>query len=1137
MKLGFKAETTGRSSAISKKLRFAISASMVVFALAIAPLAVAQTQTPPPAAGGSSLPTSADALNVITQAAGGNAQVANQIIQSLGGDPVTAMNAFTNGNASSSLAGALGGSNAVNLLTQAMGSGNAISALTGALGQNGSINALVGALGGNNAIGSLAGSLLGNSGAVSAIQSALGGNAQGIQALTSFLGGNTGALGALTSALGGTNGALSALTGALGANGALSALSGALGANGALSALTGALGVNGALNALTGALGGQISQLLGGLGLSAVCGIAPLTGTFAVPACTQTAQNRSIQYAQEEPGGKEIAKKIEETHTDRLLPSMKDRTAQISAGVSDQSRQQGSIADGAQVGDAQRDIEREELNTRQGLQQHEQSCALPTSGPALAQTHRAGAALARAMVNDFTKRNNPIPGSTAARGYAAVVAERYETYCRHFLDPEDNNGINACTIAMQQAEAASAPAGATPTSGTPAAATPTAAPPTGTPATATPSAATAEESEEDGPTTAAAPNGDIDAEGILLRDTIDMDNESIRVSSEALLDNLVQSRPYPPLTADELNSAAGVEWTEKKERLETLRKLAADTIASMVSRRIGIPLPESVSTGSAMNPMDPGGGGGSGQCQVPNEAGDNNAYAMRFAQQEMSRGTRYINERGVTLCQRFSWRASNKYLLQGGNLNSATAAKEFFESRRVLQRWNPSAARPGDIVYLTSVTPNGRRFGHTGIYGGNNMIYHVWRGARINHTGLEGWYTPTRGRILGFVRPSGASAAVADCQLPANEGVTPGQPTQITTGSTAGAQTGQRASTQPSSTAVPTAASSPPVASTASGGSRGDYAAFLSALAQKESGGGGCRNNYHGYSSQGNDIRCMNYMGCMGRYQFCPGHNDTINKCLVNPSKGGRGRNAWTRIGGWKACTLSGQNFTPRNTSDFMESEPFQQAAVFEHMSRGWQSGPKARLCTRVGGVLYTPSGLLAGRHLGCLESFLSNGRGCSDGATYTRDYIQRFGGYTVPFGTGNCPGDMVAEFGAGATARDMTSYDGYSSAYTPPPPRPVREVIREIRQRAGIPESDIARDPSYNEIMLAMTKERFFDPAFFSQITDNVPAMQHNETSLNAYISMTLQDIELIQEQINALVSARAALRLEELDRQSGQR
>ena len=112
-----------------------------------------------------------------------------------------------------------------------------------------------------------------------------------------------------------------------------------------------------------------------------------------------------------------------------------------------------------------------------------------------------------------------------------------------------------------------------------------------------------------------------------------------------------------------------------------------------------------------------------------------------------------------------------------------------------------------------------------------------------------------------------------------------------------------------------------------------------------------------------------------------------------------------------------------------------------------------------------------------------------------------------------------------------------YSDYYTPPPPRPVKEIIREIRERAGVPASEIGEDPSYNEIMLAMTKERFFDPAFFSQIADSTPAMQHNETALNAYVAMTLQDIELLQEQINALVAARASLRLEELERNSGSR
>ncbi len=1180
MKLGFKAETTGHSSAISKKLRFAISASMVVLALAVAPLAVAQTQTPPPAAGGSSLPTAAEATSIITQSVGGNAQAANQIIQALGGDPVTALNAFTNGNASSSLGSALGGTNAVNMLTQAMGTGNALSALTGALGQNGSINALVGAMGGNNAIGSLAGSLLGNSSAISSLQAALGGNTQGLQALSSFLGGNTGALSTLTSALGGTNGALSALTGALGANGALSALSGALGADGALSALTNALGASGALNALTGALGGQITELLGGLGLSTVCGTAALTGTFAVPACEQTADSRSIEYVQEEPGGKEIAKKIEETHTDRLLPAMKDRTAQLSAGVSDQSRQLGSIVDAAQMGDAQRDIEREELDTRQGLQQHEQSCALPTSGPALAQTHRAGAALARALVEDFTKRNNPVPGTTAARGYGAVIAERYETYCKYFVDPEDNNGVNACTQAMQEAAAAEeAPAGATPADGaTPS--TPT------SPAPATPAPADADASDSgDGEQTiglAARPNADIDVEQLLFKDTIDIDDTPTRAAVEALLDNLVQSRPYPMLTPEELNSAAGTEWTVRKERLETLRKIAADVVAGMVSRRIGIPLPQTVSEGTPMNPME---GGPSGQCNVPAEAGDANTKAVAYANYWRNRSVQIgrfnrnpPGKRGGTLCQRLSYEASGGVMSgseaahravfgnapsratpsptrSGGSAPAALAAWYHFRRTGVAQS-DMSQIKPGDLVYMVKhnraaaaersymagncqTYRDGCEAGHTGVYMGGGEMCHVFK---QNYTPILCDALSNRNntyKILGFVRPSGVNADVADCEFDYNEGTQPGQPTTITSGPRVGQQTGAAPDPTPPSRETPTEAT--PVTPPEGSRSRGGYDAYKTALGFRESGQEGsanglCNNggrvNYSGQTRGG--YRCVNNLGYMGKYQF--GQIALIDVGCKD------------RSGRWKACFGSTMR---RGSADFLENPSVQEGAINRLNDNQWRyiETAKNSVCQRMGGLLLTHSGMIAGSHLvghTAVKAFVrSNGREVRRDGNGTRitEYMHLLGGYTVPFGvgnyrSGNCPGDMVAAFGPGtAPSGDSTDSDGmtYGDYYTPPPPRPVKDIIREIRQRAGVPASEIGQDPSYNEIMLAMTKERFFDPSFFAQITDSVPAMQNNELALNAYIAMTLQDIEMLQEQINALVAARASLRIEELERKNG--
>jgi hypothetical protein len=99
-----------------------------------------------------------------------------------------------------------------------------------------------------------------------------------------------------------------------------------------------------------------------------------------------------------------------------------------------------------------------------------------------------------------------------------------------------------------------------------------------------------------------------------------------------------------------------------------------------------------------------------------------------------------------------------------------------------------------------------------------------------------------------------------------------------------------------------------------------------------------------------------------------------------------------------------------------------------------------------------------------------------------------------------------------------------------------VATKIGEIRERAGIDPSRISGsgaagappEPSYNEIMLALTKERFFDPEYYARMANDQGAIEQEQTSINAYATITLQDIYKMHEQINALLAARAAMKFE---------
>lgn len=88
-------------------------------------------------------------------------------------------------------------------------------------------------------------------------------------------------------------------------------------------------------------------------------------------------------------------------------------------------------------------------------------------------------------------------------------------------------------------------------------------------------------------------------------------------------------------------------------------------------------------------------------------------------------------------------------------------------------------------------------------------------------------------------------------------------------------------------------------------------------------------------------------------------------------------------------------------------------------------------------------------------------------------------------------------------------------------------DMIKTIRTNAGTDPASISDTPSYNEIMLAMTKERFFDPNYFYRVQNNPGTLKQEQASVDAYTAVELQDVYRMQEQINALLAARASMKL----------
>lgn len=97
--------------------------------------------------------------------------------------------------------------------------------------------------------------------------------------------------------------------------------------------------------------------------------------------------------------------------------------------------------------------------------------------------------------------------------------------------------------------------------------------------------------------------------------------------------------------------------------------------------------------------------------------------------------------------------------------------------------------------------------------------------------------------------------------------------------------------------------------------------------------------------------------------------------------------------------------------------------------------------------------------------------------------------------------------------------------------PNPFQAEVEQIRLSAGVDPNDIAAEPSYNEMMLALTKEQFLTPEYYMQ-TASLPAqMSQEQARIDQLINLQLYDLYDLQEKINALMALRTAMKLNEQD------
>lgn len=312
------------------------------------------------------------------------------------------------------------------------------------------------------------------------------------------------------------------------------------------------------------------------------------------------------------------------------------------------------------------------------------------------------------------------------------------------------------------------------------------------------------------------------------------------------------------------------------------------------------------------------------------------------------------------------------------------------------------------------------------------------------------------------------------------------------------------------------------------------FTAYMKALRCKEN--SGCYANAqwqakYGTGLDGKACPSINKLDCLGAYQFCPGSlpPQTSDGCwLLVPGSKVRAYIAgrWVTVamtGTWpdgsgRTCTWGGTQASSED--EFLGNPAAQDAAYYDFAALAWNSMMAAGLGSFLSGnhhgVIVTASGLLGAAHIsgpGGAENFVRTGGGGSDvNGTGAGTYIRMFAGYDTPF-----QADTYVAVGPGNDPT-VTLKSGKSIA----------KFIMDIRKKAGIHDTRIAKNsPSYNEIMLAMTKERFFDPEYFTKIREGKTSIMKEQASIESYISIQYQDIYQLQEQINALLAARAALKV----------
>ena len=125
----------------------------------------------------------------------------------------------------------------------------------------------------------------------------------------------------------------------------------------------------------------------------------------------------------------------------------KGQTAQLHAGLVDQTRAVSNNYDATNAGDAMRRIQRGEYKSRKEYMPTDEGCTFDSNARRLGRSLRVTEAVAAGGAETFRQLGGNREGTPAQFGSGAILKERTARYVGTFCDPATNGGASGCTTA------------------------------------------------------------------------------------------------------------------------------------------------------------------------------------------------------------------------------------------------------------------------------------------------------------------------------------------------------------------------------------------------------------------------------------------------------------------------------------------------------------------------------------------------------------------------------------------------------------------------------------------------------------------------------------------------------------------